>query len=718
VNSAAATAAPSVASSHAGLCQALAIDPARAWVIDLTMGAWRPREAAHQLAAQAGIALPAIAATAPAAGASWAATVGANIDTEARGPAHVHIANADAALLHPRLCAQADAPLLVWLPLFGCLPDDNGWFLHLLGQRLQAAGSRVITAQRAAGAGAAPAAACLVPHLLPSADGGVLVHPLRGGQFLCCPSARPLDWPMPARTRFDQMAARPDAPAWLRAYAACHGNSYFVNSDALSDYGWTCHGEGATELAMLMLQRARDCARDPILHATIVARMQGLRIASQNFSDAAQEAAPPPNLPQPLRDFLRQSIGWARIMLGHTAGLDDCFGQPGSGPADSGEQLYAHNIHALGLARAGRADEALELELRIEAARSSEAIDDARLAYINNLNIARLYKRHAQLEQAARYYELAFATNYGVRTHAEAAHAAWIRASMARATGQALSAGAWLLQAVLHWLADPLPDAVPVRLAQAVLGHALPAQQERAGAMFDVLLCALSGAVERGELACGPDPGLPAPAFADMSAGRDVHHYFGSPGCSVGWSRAPLCGHHMQPGHAPLAALAARVLAACAGVPDSGGTIIVDDQGGRDLPATRTELLSLALARGAPACTWQGEHVDMHAGHEQALRRQLVLKRSIAPAALEQACEGQWQLRYLRHGRVHSLATAHAALIGQLEREGPLSVEALGGSDRTTDDTWSAAWASGAVDLILSEQACTQAGISWHTNAT
>jgi tetratricopeptide (TPR) repeat protein len=711
---------PLLAQGHIALCEALAIAPEIPWVIDLSLGAWRPREAARQLAAQANLTLPAGPAPAANSNATWAAIVGANIDNEARGPTQVHVANADAALLHTALHdGKAACVLVVWLPLFDDLPDDNGWFLRLLGARLKASGGRLVLARRTPGVGALPGAACLEPHLFSAPAAAAHFYQLRGGQFLCCPSQRPAAWPPPSPSCFDQMASRPETPAWLRAYAACYGSSYFVQSEALSDHAWSCHAEGAMPLAMLLLQRARVCARDPVQRATILARIQGIRIASQQFADAAQEAAPAPNLPVPLRQFLRQTIGWARIMNGDTEGLAAYFDKPASDPVAGREQLYAMNIHALGLARSGQSSEALDMELRIEQARRDNAIDDARLAYINHLNIARLYKLRGQLDEAERHYEAAFATNYGVRAHAESAHAGWIRASMARATGRPQNAGAWLMHAVLHWLVDPLPEAVPIRLAQAVLGARLPPEDERPDAMSAAMLRALLKAVDDGELACAAAGAGPAPGFVSMTPGLAVSHYFGWPGCSVGWRGVqPPPGPERDRAHAALAALAGQVLAGAAGTPGTGGSVVVDDQGGRDLPRARGELLALALARGATACTWQGEQVGIGSACAQTLQRKLALRRSAALAALEQADGGLWQLRYLRHGRVHQLGTSSALLIGRLEREGQLCIDALNDTDIQTDNSWSDAWASGAVDLSLSEQACIQAGISWHTNAT
>jgi len=720
--------APVAAPSHRALLDRLGLAAAAPWVVDLTLGAWRPRAAAHQLAAQAGVALapPGVAPVFSAqagAGTDWAAMVGTNIDAEARGPTQVLNADADAEALLPHLCADGPPIVIAWLPLAAGLPDDNGWFLRILGRRIAAGRGTLVLARREGGDAGDAGAICLRPELLPADLAGDRApgdYPLRGGQVLCCPARRPPAWPPAARAPFDRLCADRTAPPWLRAFAACHGSNYFVDVDVLTAYAAFCFGQGSGALALRYMGRARDCARDPTRRAAVVAGMQGMRIAGQEFAEAAAEPPPAANVPAPLRDFLHQAIGWSRILQGRTDGFADYFGALGTCQPDSGDQLYAMNIYALGLARSGRVDEALATELRIEEARRTLAPGDARLAYVNNLNIARLYKGRGQLADADRYYGQAFATNYGVRSHAEAAHAAWIRCSMLRATGDTAAAHVWLVRAALHWLADPVPDAVPVRLAQAVLGMPLPAPEDRAEAMSATLLRRLADAVEHGGLACAaPGAAGTTPVFVPIGAGSAAwpQRYHGWPGCAVGWSGAHGALALARPPHddaqAALAALTARVLAGCAHVPP-GGAVIVDDQDGRDLPGTWTGVLALALARGAATCGWQGDSVALDGATGDALRAALVLRRSPALASLDPAGAGAWHFRYLRHGRTCRLGDAAAALVACVERDGPLRAAAPG----VTRTAWTGAWRSGAIDLQLPEEACIQAGIRWPTNGT
>ena len=114
------------------------------------------------------------------------------------------------------------------------------------------------------------------------------------------------------------------------------------------------------------------------------------------------------------------------------------------------QYLYLLNIHALVRANLGDLEGAMALELRIESACDALPERDARLDYVNAINMARLHHRLGQLDDASRRYARAFACTAGVRTErpglrqrcaarlhaargtaaAAAALSAWLRAAL------------------------------------------------------------------------------------------------------------------------------------------------------------------------------------------------------------------------------------------------------------------------------------------------
>lgn len=77
-------------------------------------------------------------------------------------------------------------------------------------------------------------------------------------------------------------------------------------------------------------------------------------------------------------------------------------------PLSDENSLYRLNLYALFLVLKGQEETALTLEMRIKKYIEDHQITVAGLKYVNYINIARLYKKAKQFEQALAYYELAY----------------------------------------------------------------------------------------------------------------------------------------------------------------------------------------------------------------------------------------------------------------------------------------------------------------------
>lgn len=722
---------PHPARSHAELMDKLKLEfepEIEPWLIDLSQGCWRPREAASQLAGQLQTALPHQSQAIKPAGTPK--LVGAGVDAEARGPLGAASARPDADLLLGLLREQTQGPLLVivWVDHPLASDDDSVWLLHFLESDLPAFAGRLLLVRPADDAlpasglpSGTPPRQALPPglHGTKPADARPSEwHPLRGQQWLQCPVARRRSTP-PGRSAFDRLAHADGINRWVQAYAWFFGSNHFVDSAALAETGWQAHLEGANALSLTLLQRASDCAPHRHQKAALLARMQGIRIATQRWAAAAGQPLPSGELPPALHQFLRHSIGWGRVMQGQLDGLDAFLGADRAGDALQGSDLlYALNIRALGLARSGRLDEALALELDIERRRRAETIDDARLAYVNSLNIARLLRQRDDFSGSQRYYEEAFATQHGVRFPTESLHRDWIRSGLARAQGQARLAGLHLLQAALHWMAAPTPDALPLRVAQAVLGATLPELSQRANAVDTRLLKALERAVTHGEL---PPPGqarieLQRPALAPLPSGR----LMGLPGLSIRLIPKVDAGraHPSDSARDVLADLLGRLL--CALLPlaawASSHAVVIDDAHGRDVPSDLATSLCLALLRECEVLVWEGRSIDITPAARPA-RKHLRVRLGRAVQTLERLADGRVQLHYRRHREPHTGSLELAALLNRIDA-GPgrcVDVQNLPRWTDTPELGWKGiqqAWQIGAVDIEPLSDICTTVGIS------
>ena len=174
---------------------------------------------------------------------------------------------------------------------------------------------------------------------------------------------------------------------------------------------------GSTEIAIDYLQRAISCARG-IRRAGLQCQLQGYRIATHRFDEAAREEAPARNLPAKVAAFLSMARGWGAVMSGSPEpGIAD-LRQAAAGLGDDPDEKfksYLRNITALGLAQLGALDEAMAQE-EIVARQNSGQDRSWPLHYVNHVNMARLYRRQGNYPEARRHYDEAFASHWGGRS--------------------------------------------------------------------------------------------------------------------------------------------------------------------------------------------------------------------------------------------------------------------------------------------------------------
>ncbi len=135
--------------------------------------------------------------------------------------------------------------------------------------------------------------------------------------------------------------------------------------------------------------------------------------------------------------------------------------------------LYLLNITALARLRSGDAGGALALEDEIELRLQDPRRRDWHLIYINCLNLARIYKKLGALDHAARYYRRAFYVTSSARSESDLLYMNLCQAQLEALRGNTAAVLSNWLRATIHWLSDPLPEALAPRVAQAVLGKPL-----------------------------------------------------------------------------------------------------------------------------------------------------------------------------------------------------------------------------------------------------
>ena len=469
---------------------------------------------------------------------------------------------------------------------------------------------------------------------------GVTGHRIAAGWVLIAPEWRRAPDPQ-SRLEHDRLAASPVADG-LHAFAQLRGHNHFVDPWFLCTEAFRRLAEGGQGLALELLQRAAACARTLDDRAALQSLAQGFRIALMRYDEAAAAADPSPALAPDLRGALLMTKGWGLAMSGRYVEADPYLREarellePRFGSRM--QYLYLLNIHALVRAGLSDFDGAMALERRVENGCHALPERDARLDYVNAINIARLHRRLGELDHASERYAHAFACTAGARTESDLVYLNVCVARLAAAQdGSAAAALSAWLRAALHWLSARAPDAIGWRVLSAIVGRkALPSQTGFSD-VADALSSQLRAAMDRAGAAVAT-PDRPPPVFARAGAEPiDAGVAFGAPGWSViavPWSEPRAVD---SPAVSGLAALVHGLLSAAAPELAHATTLLVDDSLGREMAVEREELIDTCVRLGVPRAHVNGERLELPPVEREAIEDRSHVLQGAAVASIDVA---------------------------------------------------------------------------------
>lgn len=471
-------------------------EPARQCVCaDLTLGAWRGHMLAREWGQQLGLAEPEPVQPALAADGAdidlYADTVGILIDNESEGDRNFMRAHALACALVAAVRERGVSHLLLAAPLgvhewgsenlqlLKLLQDaapHDGFQLAVLLQPdagvPQVAGLELVL-QNDSVATDRPEVAFPVPGLADAAwiDAryrAMDVLQLGNGKLFISPNWRD-----------------PDSGAFAPLGIAEHLQVYFALRDGAQDAGFLQRqadlrfAEGAYGLALRILEHIDQDVLALLPAAIVEAQKQNIAIALMDFPRAAQGRLPADTLPPVVKASLYQSKAWGMVMSGQAALAEQYFALARQylDPVQHRRlYLYLLNISALNQLRLGQVEQALAFENEIERQLTALPDPDWHLIYINSLNQARIFKKCRDLEQAEYYYNRAFFINFQLRNESDLLYTNLCYAQLESLRGAQETAWMYWLRTCLHWLSNPMPEALAPRVAQAILAMPLSNQ--------------------------------------------------------------------------------------------------------------------------------------------------------------------------------------------------------------------------------------------------
>jgi hypothetical protein len=241
---------------------------------------------------------------------------------------------------------------------------------------------------------------------------------------------------------------------------------------------------------------------------------------------------------------------------------------------------------------------------------SLEAVD-WRLRYVNSINIARLYRRRKEFDEAERYYQRAFDTTLGVRSESDLIYTNICLAQLNHERGCEDVARTHWLRAAFHWAAAIVPEAIGARVAGALTGLRLGGGKvdiERIAEIFVDIISRYFPDLDRTD---SPDEEAPAILPLERLDPQDRVDVELAAGC-LGWGVLAIFravkARSLGQWNRRLRILLRRLAASLSGCPEleRAGSLVVDDRFGREMPVARVELLGSCLRLGVPRMVFEG----------------------------------------------------------------------------------------------------------------
>lgn len=410
-------------------------------------------------------------------------------------------------------------------------------------------------------------------------------------------------------------------PNYLRAYLALRAP--IQNVPLLQAFAGQCFAEGGYDAALKILDGIDTRALDARQCAAVEAQKQRILIALMRFERTAQGMLPSDSMPDDVKASLYQSKAWGLVMTGRARDANDYFDlarKHFNRDASPRLALYLLNISALAKLKSGDVDGALLLEKEIEASLRDPRRRDWHLLYINALNLARIHKKVGDLHQSAQYYRLAFHVTSGARTDSDLLYMNLCHAQIETLRGNTAEALGHWLRAAVHWLSNPLPEALAPRVAQAVLGKPLndsEADVEEISNVLDKALCTAAAEYGLAFVQAGK-----AVAFARLTRPGQADTCVASDALTVALSSQAVAPcPYAGPRYDALKRTITGMLAALFPTMDMSGvsSILSDARHGIELPMTAREACWSCWRYDIQDLLYAGRHYALGGAEDDAL---------------------------------------------------------------------------------------------------
>jgi tetratricopeptide (TPR) repeat protein len=436
-------------------------------------------------------------------------------------------------------------------------------------------------------------------------------------------------------TRAEHAALAVRGVRHLSGYVLYYSSRSAENGWALCQEAWKQFDGGYHELSMLFIEAAQECVTDSESKALFAGHRQAMLLASANYAGAAAAEEPDPDLPIAARGLLLQAKGWGLVMSNRPTEALPLLHRALSllqPEVPDIPYMFLLNISALAEQRCGNHEAAQALEKRIERLIVEHGLQDARLRYVNWINLARLARYAKDLDAAEHYYSLAFSTVEGAPSEGDSIHANLCRERIEDARGNHRAALDCLVRAAMYWCASDCPESLNWRVQTVIFGKPRRAELTRTDAIVELvediaaaLLVKLKAAGEACGVAISSDRVEVTPFFyydgtVNLPSGT---RYVGEDGWAVMLAETGRRKQHYGPNYDTLLSWlngwvrrTGMARAQC---------YLIDRSNGDEMPVDWPQMLASAIRCGVCELTSNGERVSLTAETMQSIADQRTL---------------------------------------------------------------------------------------------
>lgn len=659
-------------------------------VSDLSLGAWRNQQIASEFMEQLGGNCDSkVALGAQAAFDGKSSSIGFWIDAETRGDTAKLEALKSVKAVVNALVSHPAYTLLVIAPRFGqSWGSDNEFFLYYLASCLSDGPHRLLVTfsqdesvsmlrsdlfqlewlESAGMAEGLPKTSVETNPLYSYYPGVIDAHlaidakemklkesgcyPLQNGSLLIPPEIRKSPSQI-TTAEVNALVPLTRERGWIASYLM-----YWL-PEGIPDFGvlireaWYRLSEGCSDIAFKFMQRTLEAAFNEGMQAAFQIQYQWMRIASHRFKDAGDIDDPSEMVEANNRGILYWQKAWGLVMSGRPLEARERFEKAKEllrFKATEIERIYFLNIYALSLLLTGDFAGAMSLEREIEQMFKNGEVQDWHMAYVNNLNIARLLRRKGDLEEARRYYGKAFNTTEGARNGIDGLYINACMALLSETQEQYQEAFWYWFRACLHWVALEYPETLGWRVLEAIKAErrdkkeSLDNPEEVSITLLEILSeAARKGGVSSFSKWLEAADEIEPPVFIsdELLTSTDTAPVWESVIGGEGWGL--LASQEYVPPVFEGSAyrmlrevLYSAMRSLCPALDLSAyKTFGVDDRGGAHMPGTRHELMELGMLRGVDKLAFGSASDNLSVTRVSDLAQEVIVHLGSAVRAVE-----------------------------------------------------------------------------------